>query len=63
MAGIMKARKKPLETIAVEDLGVSLEPRVEVIRYHSAETQRRGERLRTVDELVERLCRAAGIGS
>ena len=63
MAGIMKARKKPLETIAAEDLGVSLEPRVEVIRYHSAETQRRGERLRTVDELVERLCHAVGIGS
>jgi electron transfer flavoprotein beta subunit len=63
MAGIMKARKKPLETIAAEDLGVSLEPRVEVIRYHSADTQRRGERLGTVDELVERLCHTAGLGS
>jgi hypothetical protein len=36
-------------------LGVALEPRVEVLRYHSSETVRRGERLRSVDELVERL--------
>jgi electron transfer flavoprotein beta subunit len=60
MAGIMKARKKPLETLAAEDLGVAFEPRVEVIRYHSADTQRRGERLRTVDELVERLQNVIG---
>jgi electron transfer flavoprotein beta subunit len=55
LAGIMKARKKPLETIAAEDLGLPLEPRVEVLRYHSSETQRRGERLASVDELAERL--------
>jgi electron transfer flavoprotein beta subunit len=63
MAGIMKARKKPLDVIAAENLGVALETRVEVIRHHSSETQRRGERLRSVDELVERLIEAAGIGS
>jgi electron transfer flavoprotein beta subunit len=55
MAGIMKAKKKPLDVIPAEELGVSLEPRVEVLRYHSSETVRRGERLRSVDELVERL--------
>lgn len=55
MAGIMKAKKKPLDVIPVADLGVALEPRVEVLRYHSSETVRRGERLRSVDELVERL--------
>jgi electron transfer flavoprotein beta subunit len=63
MAGIMKARKKPIETVLAEDLGVPHEPRVEVLRYQSADTQRRGERLRTVDELVNRLCQAIGIGS
>jgi electron transfer flavoprotein beta subunit len=61
MAGIMKARKKPLDFIPAEELGVALEPRVEVVRYHSSETQRRGERVGSVDELVERLCEAAGI--
>jgi electron transfer flavoprotein beta subunit len=63
MAGIMKARKKPLDVIAAEDLGVPLEPRVEVVRYHSAETHRRGERLGSLDDLVERLRESAGIGS
>jgi electron transfer flavoprotein beta subunit len=55
MAGIMKARKKPLESLAISDLGVAIEPRVEAIRYRSAETRKRGERLNSVDELVERL--------
>ncbi|MCC6492748.1 MAG: electron transfer flavoprotein subunit beta/FixA family protein [Pirellulales bacterium] len=55
MAGIMKARKKPLETIAAEELGVSLQPRVEVLRYHSNDSRRRGERLESVDQLAELL--------
>ncbi|HJQ80111.1 MAG TPA: hypothetical protein VJ828_09155, partial [Lacipirellulaceae bacterium] len=55
LAGIMKARKKPLDVIAAVDLGVVLEPRVQIMRYHSAETQRRGKLLHSVDELVERL--------
>jgi electron transfer flavoprotein beta subunit len=55
MAGIMKARKKPLDVIDALELGVPIEPRVEIIRYHSANTQRRCERLQSVDELIERL--------
>ncbi len=63
MAGIMKARKKPLDVLTAEELGVSIEPRVEVLRYHSAETQRRCERVKSVDELLVRvpsLARATG---
>jgi electron transfer flavoprotein beta subunit len=56
LAGIMKARKKPLEVINLEDLGILLEPRIDVLRYHSADTQRRCERLTSVDELIERIC-------
>lgn len=63
MAGIMKARKKPLETIAAEDLGVSLERRVEVLSFRSGDTKRRGERVGTIDEFVEKICQAAGIES
>jgi electron transfer flavoprotein beta subunit len=55
LAGIMKARKKPLEVIRHDELSVTLQPRVEVLRYHSPQTQRRGERLASVDKLVERL--------
>jgi electron transfer flavoprotein beta subunit len=61
LAGIMKARKKPLDVIAAAELGVPLEPRVQIIRYHSAETQRRCERLHSVDELVERLRANVGL--
>jgi len=55
LAGIMKARKKPLDIVAAEELGVPLEPRVELIRYRSADTERKCERLSSVTELVERL--------
>ena len=57
MAGIMKARKKPLDTLPLADLGVEIQPRVQVVRYRSAETSRRGERMTSIDELLERLNR------
>jgi electron transfer flavoprotein beta subunit len=57
MAGIMKARKKPLDVLTEHDLRIAIEPRVEVIRYRSAETRRRCERVGSVDELLERLDR------
>jgi electron transfer flavoprotein beta subunit len=55
IAGIMKARKKPLEVVTDRDLGIAIELRVEVICYRSAETRRRCERVSSIDELVERL--------
>ncbi len=61
IAGIMKARKKPLDGIAIAELGVALEPRVKALRYRSADTQRRCERLNSVDELVERVGKCVGL--
>jgi electron transfer flavoprotein beta subunit len=61
MAGIMKARKKPLDVINASDLGVPIEPRVRVIRYQSADQQRRCERLKSVDELLDRLVNRCGV--
>jgi electron transfer flavoprotein beta subunit len=55
MAGIMKARKKPLDVLTTRDLGIAIEPRVEVIRYRCAETRRRCELVSSADELLERL--------
>jgi electron transfer flavoprotein beta subunit len=55
MAGIMKARKKLLEVLTDRDLGIAIEPRVEVIRYRSSETRRRCERVSSTDELLARL--------
>jgi len=61
LAGIMRARKKPLDVITNEELGVSIELRVEVLRYHSADTRRRCERVSSVDQLIERLATAGAI--
>jgi electron transfer flavoprotein beta subunit len=55
LAGIMKARKKPLDVILDGELGVAIEPRVEVLRYRSADTERRCERVDSVDQLIDRL--------
>ena len=61
LAGIMKARKKPLDVIPDEELGVAIERRVEVLRYRSADTQRRCERVSSVDQLIERLSNVGAI--
>jgi electron transfer flavoprotein beta subunit len=59
LAGIMKAKKKPIDVIPAEELGVPMEPRLETLRYHSSETKRRCERVASVDELMERLSAAS----
>jgi electron transfer flavoprotein beta subunit len=55
MAGIMKARKKPIDVLSEQELGVSMEPRVEVVAYRSTDTQRQCQRVNSVDELIEKL--------
>jgi electron transfer flavoprotein beta subunit len=61
MAGIVKARKKPLDVLTDAELGVRLQPKVEVLRFHSADTQRRCERVASVDELLEWLHGLSGL--
>jgi electron transfer flavoprotein beta subunit len=55
LAGIMKARKKPLDVIPLQELGVVPQPRLEVVRYYSAQTERSCEQLASVDQLLDRL--------
>jgi electron transfer flavoprotein beta subunit len=59
LAGIMKAKKKPLNVITAEELGVTIEPRVEVLRFHSADTQRRCIRVNSIDELIDKVWNGA----
>jgi electron transfer flavoprotein beta subunit len=61
MAGIMKARKKPLDVITYQDLGLAIEPRVQLLRCRSADTWRHCQRVHSIDELVERLVRPGGV--
>ena len=55
LPSIIKARKKPIEFIAAEELGVTLEPRVELVHLEIASSQRTCVRVKDVAELVHRL--------
>jgi electron transfer flavoprotein beta subunit len=55
LPSIIKARKKPIEFIAAEDLGVTLEPRVTILTLETASSQRTCVRVKDVAELIERL--------
>jgi electron transfer flavoprotein beta subunit len=55
LPSIMKARKKPIEPLDLAALGVTPEPRVEVLRLEEAASQRTCVRVKDVEELVRRL--------
>jgi electron transfer flavoprotein beta subunit len=55
LAAIMKAKKKPLDVVDSDELGIATEPRVEILRFQSADTQRRCQRCNSVDELIDQL--------
>lgn len=49
---IMKAKKKPIEVIAIESLGVDISPTLHVTRYEAPPVRSRGVMVQSVDELV-----------
>lgn len=55
LPGIMKAKRKPLETLTPDDLGVDIAPKVKVLKYEAPEEREAGEILESVDELIGRL--------
>ncbi len=55
LPSIIKARKKPIEYIAAEELDVRREPRIEPIRLEAASSQRTCVRVNDVADLVHRL--------
>jgi electron transfer flavoprotein beta subunit len=59
LPAIMKARKQLLEKIPAADLGVALEPKVEVLEMQLSNPKRQCVRVGSVDELIEKL-RGAG---
>lgn len=52
---IMKAKKKPLDTIAPTDLGVTPRPRVKALRFEAPPVRQKGVLVKDVAELVEQL--------
>jgi len=52
---IMKAKKKPLEEITPEDLGVDISPRLYVVKVSEPPVRQGGGKVESVDELVDKL--------
>jgi electron transfer flavoprotein beta subunit len=52
---IMKAKKKPIETLAIESLEVDIAPVLRVTRYEAPATRSRGVMVKNVEELVSAL--------
>ena len=55
LPGIMKAKKKPLEEIELSALGVTVVSRTKVLKLETPPKRKAGVRVKTVDELVDRL--------
>ena len=52
---IIKAKKKPVESVKLADLGLDIEPRLEVISINEPPKRKGGVKLASVDELISKL--------
>ncbi len=55
LPNIMKAKKKPIETLSPEDLGVDVTPRLETLRVDEPPRRQAGRRVKDIAELVHLL--------
>ena len=55
LPNIMKAKKKPLETVKPEDLGVDITPRLKTLKVAEPPRRQAGIKVGSVQELVEKL--------
>ncbi len=55
LPNIMKARKKPIETVKPGDLGVDVTPRLTVLKVEEPAKRQAGKKVASVAELVEKL--------
>ncbi|RAI61001.1 electron transfer flavoprotein subunit beta/FixA family protein [Roseicella frigidaeris] len=55
LPNIMKARKKPIETVKPGDLGVDVTPRLSVVKVEEPPKRQAGKKVGSVQELVEKL--------
>ncbi len=52
---LMKAKRKPLEIITPEDLGVDITPKVKAVGFEAPEARAAGQIVESVDALIEKL--------
>ncbi len=55
LPNIMKAKKKPLDTIPIEELGIDVAPRVSTIKVEEPPARSGGIMVASVEELVDKL--------
>jgi electron transfer flavoprotein beta subunit len=55
LPNIIKAKKKPLDELTLDDLGVSITPRVTVLGYEPLPERQAGVMVESVEELLEKL--------
>lgn len=61
LPNLMMARKKPIETLRADDLGVDISPRLRQLRVAEPPVRKQGIRVGSVAELVEKLRVTEGI--
>jgi len=55
LPNIMKAKKKPLETVSPDALGVDVTPRLKTLKVSEPPKRSAGQKVKSVDELVDKL--------
>ena len=61
LPNIMKAKKKPIDQVSVDELGVDVAPRLETLKVEEPPARAGGRRVADVEELVEKLKNEAGV--
>ena len=61
LPNIMKAKKKPIDSHKPEDLGVDIAPRLKTLKVEEPAARKAGIKVKTVQELVEKLRNEAGV--
>jgi len=61
LPNIMKAKKKPLDLKSASDFGVTTKPRLKVLKVSDPPKRQAGVKVKTVEELVDKLKNEAGV--
>ena len=55
LPNIMKAKRKPIEEIKIEDLNIDVEPKLEIIKVEEPKRREAGIMVKSVDEMIDKL--------
>ena len=61
LPNIMKAKRKPIDEIKVEDLNIDIEPKLEILKVEEPKSRDAGIMVKSVDEMIEKLKNEAKI--